>query len=84
MFISNLVSSKLDILGNVVDSGEICSDFKLKLQNVEGFTEALFSEVKGILSKFLVALKKKGIIPKNNFKASSVIKRFTHFNSEKT
>ena len=51
LFISNLVSSKLDILGNVIDSGEICSDFKLKLQNVEGFTEALFREVKNILSK---------------------------------
>ena len=81
VFISNLVTNKLDIIGNVTDSGEICSDFKLKLQNVEGFTENLFREVKGMLSNFLKALKKKGVTPKNNFRASIIIKSFTYYNS---
>ena len=56
---------------------------KLKLQKVEGFTEILYREVRGILSKFLAHLKKKGVTPRENFRACSVIKSFTHFNNER-
>merc|ERR1712002_1021117 len=44
-FTENLVSNKLDILGNVMTGEEICSDFKNKLQEIEGFTEDLYKEI---------------------------------------
>ena len=58
-FIANIVSYKLDILGNVVSGGEICSNFKNKLQDLEGYTEELYKQVLKMLSKRLVHLKKR-------------------------
>ena len=60
-FIENIVCNKLDILGNVVSGGEICSNFKNKLQDLGGYTEELYRQVLKMLSKRLVHLKKGGL-----------------------
>ena len=80
-FISNLVSCKLDTLGNVISGGEICQDFKSKLKKIEGYTEKFYKEVLEMLKKRLVHLKKKGVTPKDNIKAKSIIRSFTHYNN---
>ena len=57
-FIVNIVSNKLDTLGNVVSGGEICPNFKNKLQGIGGYTEELYKQVLKMLRKRIAHLKK--------------------------
>ena len=61
-FIENIVNNKLDIVGNVVSGGEICPEFKNKLQKLGGFSEELYKQVLKMLSKRLEYLKKGGFL----------------------
>ena len=61
-FIENIVNNKLDTVGNVVSGGEICPEFKNKLQKLGGFSEELYKQVLKMLSKRLEYLKKGGFL----------------------
>ena len=72
----------MDILGNVISGDEISSDFKNKLQELEGFTENLYKQIVKMLKKRLENLKKRGVSPAANIKGKCIFKDFTHYKSK--
>ena len=69
-------------MGNVVSGDEICSDFKNKLQELEGFTEDLYKQIIKMLKKRLEYLKRRGVSPAANIKGNCIFKSFTHYKSK--
>ena len=81
-FTENIVNNKLDTIGNVVSGGEICPEFKNKLQKLGGFSEELYKQVLKMLSKRLEYLKKRGVSPVENIKGKCIFKSFTHYKNK--